>query len=106
MTTIEIDPHLMHLLQDVAKRENRDLDEVIQTTLHHFAMARAYQGVSAVEPEPETKIKDVFRLVAEAADKLGETSDHINFSERSRDLLNTDYPEYLMRRLREQDIDE
>ncbi|MFN8450284.1 MAG: hypothetical protein U0521_17280 [Anaerolineae bacterium] len=41
-----------------------------------------------------------FLLIAQAADELGEGSKEGDIAERSREILNNDIPEYLMRRMR------
>lgn len=46
-----------------------------------------------------------FLIIARAADELGESSKEGNISERSRELLATEIPEYLMRRMRGDDAD-
>ena len=48
---------------------------------------------------------DPFLLFAKAADEAGLQSQHGDISERSRDLLQTEFPDYLTNRLREQDSD-
>jgi hypothetical protein len=46
--------------------------------------------------------RDPFLLVAKAAEEAGIQSEHGDVSERSRELLKKDFPDYLTNRLREQ----
>jgi hypothetical protein len=60
---------------------------------------KSEQGTIELPPDP-------LLIIAEAAEEAGLRSEQGDISARSRELLETDYPGYLMRRMRGQDNDE
>ncbi|MFN8565581.1 MAG: ribbon-helix-helix protein, CopG family [Anaerolineae bacterium] len=95
MTDFTIPDDLAELLNDVARRENRPVDEIVEEALKQYA--EEHLPPSASE-QPQTR--NLLLLIAQAADELGEGSKEGDIAERSREILNNDIPEYLMRRMR------
>ncbi|MFN8374310.1 MAG: hypothetical protein U0694_15710 [Anaerolineae bacterium] len=62
------------------------------------------QGIPRLKSEQESieLPPDPLEVIAQAAHAAGMSSAFTNISERSRELLHTEYAEYLMQRLREQ----
>ncbi len=102
---ISVDETLWRHLQEIARQEQRPVDEIAGAILRRYAMARVPPPSPATPVDIEEDTKDLFLLIARSADELGETSEKGDISERSREILHTEYPEHLMRRLREQDSD-
>lgn len=90
MTHIEISEQVLERLREVAEQQNLAVEEIAETILNEWAQAY-------IEPEA-----DPLLMIAEAADKLGLRSEEGNIASRSREILNTDYPDDLMRRINEQ----
>ena|SRR4051794_2113257 len=91
MTDFTIPDELAEQLENIAQRENRPLDDVVEEALRHYAD----------EHQPEQpKTRNLLLLIAQAADDLGEGSKEGDIAERSREILNNEIPEYLMRRMR------
>ena len=103
MANVHIKEDLMKRLADVAERENRPVEEIIESALEQFASQRLTAEKPVYQFDYPADTKDVLLLIAKAADELGETSSVPNLSERSSELLRTEWPEYLQRRLRKQD---
>src|SRR5579871_753225 len=93
MTDFTIPDDLAEQLENIAQRENRPLDEVVEAALRSYAEEH-------VSTEAPSEKDDLFLLIAQAADELGEGSKEGDIAERSREILDTEFPEYLMRRMR------
>lgn len=91
MTDFTIPDQLAEKLEDIARRENRPLDKVVEEALQQYAS----------EHLPPQQTRNLLLLIAQAADELGEGSNEGDIAERSREILNNEFPEYLMRRIRE-----
>lgn len=75
-------------LEFIARQENRSVDEILESIVRQFVAAHSRPG-SPPDDQPQTK--DLFALIAKAADELGENSKEDNISERSREILLTEY---------------
>lgn len=87
--------------EQVGDRERLALtDEQLDEQLWLFD----HQGIPRLKSEQQSieLPPDPLEVIAEAARAAGMSSAFTNISERSRELLHTDYAEYLMQRLREQ----
>lgn len=103
MANIEISDDLKKDLQRIAQREKRSVEQITASVLEQFRNSHTYPTEMVLEPEEqEDKSKDLFTLVISAAHRLGEGSRQGNIAERSREILATDFSEYLMRRHRGQ----
>lgn len=101
MTTIEIDKELYRLLETIARDENRSVDEIVQSSLKQYVFAHSFG-----DEQEATKEHDPFLLIAAAAEALGNHSSDGMLSARSRDILNEEFPDYLMDRLHNQDAED
>jgi hypothetical protein len=90
-----IPERLAEQLENIARLENRSPDEVLEDALQHYATDHS---VEITEGQPKTR--NLLLLIAQAAEELGEGSKEGDIAERSREILNNDFPEYLMRRMR------
>lgn len=105
MASVRIPDELIKHLEIIAEREGRSIEEIAESVLWQFRMAHWLPGKEQPPQEQETDTNDLFTLVMRAADELGESSVERNVSERSRELLNTELPDNLMRHTREQKQD-
>jgi hypothetical protein len=87
------DERIAWRLLDIAQRENRSVESVLDTLLDYYP---------TVQPE-ETAQETPFAMWAKAAEDANiHSSGPVDTSERSREILNTEYADYLKRRLNEQ----
>lgn len=97
MTDFTISDELAEQLKEIAQRENRSIDEIFEDALREYADTHVE---TSVDDEPLTEAVNGFLAIAQAADELGERSKEGDISERSREILDNDFPEYLMKRMR------
>lgn len=102
MATIEIPDDLVKTLNKIAEREGRTVEEIAKSALGQFSDAHWIPVAAPEDSETASETNDLFTLVIRAAHELGEGSRQGNVSERSRELLSTDFADYLMRRHRGQ----
>jgi hypothetical protein len=99
MTHIEISEVLAEQLKDIAQQENQSIDDLIaQWIKQHRGQSAAVSEYEAYNLEKDS-LSSLANLALEADIRTGE----INISERSREILTNEYPEYLLRRMREND---
>lgn len=81
-------------LLDIARREKRSVESVLESLLEDYE-----PSTSEDEPQPGT-----FAALLKAAQeaRIGVDSEPTNTSEKSREILNTEYADYLKRRMDEQ----
>lgn len=96
MTQFTIPDDLAELLDDIAHRESLPVDELIEKALRDYATAVELDKSIATERSNRNPLL----VIAEAANELGAGSKEGDISQRSREVLNTDFSEYLMRRTR------
>src|SRR5262245_1308415 len=89
MATLVIDDAIARQLQDIAGCENRSIDEILASLLARYTANRA---------ESEESPPNLLLMLAEAAEKLGLRSGREDISSRSREILNTEWPDYLRHR--------
>ena len=106
MTDFTIPDDLAVLLSDLARRENRPIEEIVELALRRYAIAHRFPTKQTESPEESQEDEHPFLVIARAADELGENSKEGNISERMREILATEFPEYLMRRMRGDYADE
>lgn len=94
MISYTIPEQLAEKFENIARRENRPVDEVVEEALQQYAD----EHPPAPLEQPQTR--NLLLLIAQAADELGEGSKEGDIAERSREILNNEIPEYLMRRMR------
>ena len=82
MVTIHIPDTLATQLEALARQENRSIDDVAAEILE--------QHLADDEPPPGT-----LAALIKAADEANLRSGYTDTSERSREILNTEYPKYL-----------
>lgn len=92
VTEFTIPDDLAELLDNIAQRENRSVDELVEEALQQYASEHLFSS-------EEQRHKNPFLIIAEAADQLGLGSSERDIAERSREILNYDFPEHLMRRM-------
>jgi hypothetical protein len=81
---------------DIARRENRTVEDVLETMVTGYQAAET--GVQSDEPEPGTSAA-LLKYALEA----GIASEHpVDTSDRSREILQAEFGDYLRRRLDEQ----
>lgn len=99
MAEFRIDKELLDQVQKLAAEENRSMDDVVTSVLWQFVLSRSFQqsGTPDIDVTPTTK--NPLLLIAQGAEALGDLATENNVSERSREILRTEYPEYLMRRV-------
>lgn len=90
---LQISNDLLAQLQERAAREKKPVEE-LAITLIWQQIQREYDAS-----------RDPLLVIARAAEETGLSSEHGDISERSRELLQTDFPDYLMSRLRKPDND-
>jgi len=95
MTDFSIPDHLAEMLEHIAQSENRPVEEIVEEALQQYASEHLPPS-SANQPQT----RNLLLLIAQAADELGEGSKEGDIAERSREILNNEIPEYLMRRMR------
>ncbi|MEO8610640.1 MAG: hypothetical protein ABI690_22270 [Chloroflexota bacterium] len=88
------DEHLAWQLFDIAQRENRSVEAVLESLL-----AEHYPKSSNDEPSPGSFA--ALNLSAQKAG-IGRDAASTDTSERSREILETEYADYLKRRMDEQ----
>jgi vacuolar-type H+-ATPase subunit H len=96
MAELRVAEHLVRQLKEIAEREHRSVDDVVET------MIEQYQPSVGEAKEDTSNEESGLWVLAKTAQELGLSSGQSNISERSREILNTEYPEYLMRRRRGQ----
>lgn len=106
MASIEIDHELLRQVRKLAAEENRSVDSVVKTALEQYVLARTYHGTELVLPELTSETRNPLLRIAEGAELLGDLASEDNVSERSRDILNTEFPEYLMNRMRRSETED
>jgi hypothetical protein len=119
---LQIDDALMARLRKQAEAQQRELqDVVIDAILTSDAMSTSElladdTSRGSVIAEVDTILinrdfaahmtdadpNNVFLRILEGAYEIGESSSESNIAERSREILHTEFPEYLMRRMRGQ----
>jgi hypothetical protein len=87
MANLIIDDALARQLQEIARRENRSVDEVLESLLAQYT---PNQGDKS-SPDP-------LLMMADAARKFGLRSGRSDISSRSREILSSEWPEYLKHR--------
>lgn len=95
MSDLIINDPLAQRLRSLAEREHRSVDEVLETLLDQ------YPADQDQNEEDDNPLLTMLRL-AEAA-KLTFTENDV--VDRSREILNTEYPDYLLKRMHENDAD-
>jgi len=83
-------------LLDIARREKRSVESVLESLLEDY---ESNGQVEEGEPQPGT-----FAALLKAAQeaRIGVDSEPTDTSEKSREILNTEYADYLKRRMDEQ----
>jgi hypothetical protein len=88
------DERIAWQLLDIARRENRSVEAVLDDLLADY------------RPETEQPKPGTFAALAEAARRANLRSEHpVDTSERSREILHSEYAEHLKRRMDEQPKD-
>ncbi len=87
MVMVQISEPLAQKLTQIAERDHQSLDEVVETLLAQ----QVSEVNSAVRP-------GTLAALIQAADESNLVSDFDDTAERSREILNTDYVEYLKRK--------
>jgi hypothetical protein len=87
MVMVYISEPLAQKLTQIAERDHQSLDEVVETLLE--------QQVADVDPVAPL---GTLAALIQAADEANLQSTADDTSERSREILNTDYVEYLSRK--------
>ena len=90
---IRISDDVFAQLEEKALEEQKPVEEIAAALLEENLQYHYHED------------RDPFLLVAKAAEEAGLHSEHGDISERSRELLQTDFPDYLTHRLREQGDD-
>ena len=80
-------------LRDIAEQEERTVEEVIGSMLDTYRGGRE----TSAAPEPGS-----FAMLAKSAQEAGIQSEATDTSERSREILSTEFADYLRRRIDEQ----
>jgi hypothetical protein len=83
-----IDDELANRLRQIAQQENRPLDAVLRSMLDSYAPS----------PQPSNWPLEMARM-AEADTSITWTDDSTDISERSREILENDFADYLLKRL-------
>lgn len=99
MVALEIPVELAEKLREVAKRENRSVEAVLETMLKDYPIETKIASVDerqdAEIPPPGT----LARLAYEA-EKLDFHSGHRDIAERSREILDDEFADYLLKRMK------
>jgi predicted transcriptional regulator len=90
---IQISDDLLERLKDIAQNEQKSVEELAASLIEQ-----------QITPEYDES-RDPLLMIARAAEEAGLSSGQDDIAERSREILNTEFPDYLMRRLREQGND-
>jgi hypothetical protein len=90
---IQISDDLLERLKDIAQNEQKSVEELAASLIEQ-----------QIAPEYDES-RDPLLMIARAAEEAGLSSGQGDIAERSREILNTEFPDSLMRRLREQDND-
>lgn len=93
MVTITFPDELAKRLQQVAERENRTVAEIIEAMLDRYE-------AEISEPSPYT---DPLLRIWEMAHEANLTFTEHDVSTRSREILETEYADYLLKRMRNED---
>lgn len=97
MPSYEIDDEVARSLEEIAQAEDRSVDELVNDVLRHFAQMRADRAQSSESTDEPHDPDDVLLRILAGTNELGERSMEGNVSERSGEILSTDFAEYLMR---------
>lgn len=93
MADLPIDDSLLTEMKKIAEREGRTTTEIAEIAIRDFIAFYQQQD------EPQTsETRDPFMLIAQAADELGIGSKEGDIAQRSREILNKEFPAYLKRR--------
>lgn len=95
MTDISIAPHLIEKLQRIAEVEHRPVEAVLESLIEQYPL---------IVPDTEEADSDVPPLgtlarLAYEARKVGFESGETDTSERSREILEKEFADYLLRRM-------
>ena len=93
MVTIQISEDLAQLLAEIARAENRSIDDVAASILEHHISEHAELTILD-ENAPPGSLAALLKVANEANIASGYTST----AERSREILNNEYPAYLRRK--------
>ena len=93
MAEISLPSHLLQKLEEIAKNEKRTPVEVLETLLHEHSMRVG--APSQIDTPP---IGTLARLAYEAG-KLGFHSGQTDTAERSREILQDEFADYLIRKM-------
>ncbi len=94
MTDLPIDDDVIAALRIIAEREGQSAEQLANSLLRRFLLSQP-SDVMATTP-PNSATKDPFLLIAQAALKLGLSSEEGDIAERSRDILAQSYADHLM----------
>lgn len=99
MTTIHISPQLADKLTRLAERQHKTVDEVLERLLE----AESVEETPSTLDHPRPGSGAALLKAALEADINGNGD---NLAENSREILNNEYPEYLRRRIKEQNSED
>ena len=97
MADLMIPDALANRLRDLAQRENRSVADVLETMIEQYE--------PAAEPETEEMAENPLLLMVQMAEEANLPFSETDVAERSREILNTEYADYLLKRMRGNDAE-
>jgi hypothetical protein len=94
MAEMVIPEHLAQQLRAIAERENRPVEEVLAEALRQYASPSDEASPDEIAPPPGTLARFAYE-----ARKAGFRSGVSDTSERSREILETEFGDYLTRKM-------
>lgn len=95
MGVISLSQEIIQRLEAIAQRENRSPEDVVASLLEHYTPLRT--------SDEDEIIPGTLAELARAAQRANLRSGISDTSERSREILNTEFADYLLQRMQEQD---
>ncbi len=90
------DSKIADRLREIAERDNRSVEDVIANLLEQFEL----QHTDTPDPnETEVPPAGTLAALAKVAREVRFKTDQSDISERSREILNTEYAQYLLDRM-------
>jgi hypothetical protein len=101
MADLTLPAELVEKLEEFARRENRSVEDLIASLLDEYSARLAYPQTGASDQDvPENSLQSLLDKVLRNPSvwSFGESARYI--TARSREILNTEYADYLLARMK------
>lgn len=93
------DPQIADRLRAIAERENRSVEQIIEELLSNYQSPITETHQPSKTINPDNPLLGTLAALAAAGRRMNFQSGENDVSERSREILNTEYAEYLLSRM-------